>query len=122
MSMCNLKMHCGENHASLSLPDVPELFLIGIEIMVSSRKPVTAAEKDNARASFKDLLRKQLPLKDGRCLIPIGENMAEVTTRRQRPVTKFQFEEVFRYINNFLTFFPENKVSKTTKIFEDIVE
>jgi hypothetical protein len=116
-----LTQRIGENHAYLSLPDIPELFLIGIEIVVGSRKPVTAAEMENARAKFKDLLRKQLPLKDGRCLIPIGENMAEVTTQKQRPVTKYQFEEVFRHINNWLTHFPE-KIDKTTKIFEEAIE
>jgi hypothetical protein len=119
--ICTLKSDIGENHANLSLPDVPELRLIGIQIFVGSRKPATAAEIENARAKFKKLLRKQLPLKDGRCVIPIGENMAEVITQKQKPVSKEEFEEVFRHINNFLTVFPE-KIDKTTKIFEEAVE
>jgi hypothetical protein len=40
---------------------------------------------------------------------------------RQRLVTKYQFEEVFRHINNLLTVFPE-KIDKTTKIFEEAIE
>ena len=115
------KFEVGENDVSLSFSDCPPLRLRSIQIVVPSKKPVTAAEIEMARAKFRKLLGKELPLKDGRCVIPIGENMAEVATEHPKPLSKVQFEEVFRHISNIMTFFPE-KIEKTTKIFEELIE
>lgn len=100
------KWDVGLDDVSFSLPDVPELHLVGIQVIVPSRKPATEAEKKKARAKFENLLRNKLPLKGGRCLLPIGENLAEVITEKQEPLSKEEFEEVFRQFINLLTHFP----------------
>jgi hypothetical protein len=118
--VAGIKLDVGENHASLSLPYVPELRLIGIQVVVPSKKPVTAVEIENTRAKFGKLLRKQLPLKDGRCFIPIGENMAEVITEHQKALSDEEFAKVFRHINSLFTVFPD-KVTKASiaEVYEE---
>jgi len=115
------KFEVGENDVSLSFSDCPPLRLRSIQIVVPSKNPVTAAEIETARAKFRKLLKKELPLKDCRCVIPIGENIAEVVTEHPKPLSKVQFEEVFRHISKMMTVFPE-KIEKTTKIFEELIE
>jgi hypothetical protein len=63
-------------------------------------------EKEIAIAKLKTVVGEQLPLRQGRCDIAIGDNVVEVTTQIQEPLSGPQLKEVFRRIEDFVRAFP----------------
>jgi hypothetical protein len=105
-----IKMWTTRDSVSLSVRADHESCLLPIKVFVPSRKPISEVEIEEARANFSTLL-EELPLKDGRCVIPIGENMAEVKTRWQEPASKEELDAMLQQIDGIFPVFP-NKATK----------
>lgn len=81
---------------------------------------MSSVEIELGLAEFKRLLSNGLPLKQGRCDIPLGDNMAEVTTARRKRLSGEELDHVLDDIKNALRKLP-HKVEKAD-IVEPMVE